>query len=443
MIGMAVTSGSPNHGVANRALLVCLIIALTAIHVQFILKVQRSENTRSAFLRWRAQLEQLDEGVNVWEKYAYPNPPIMAMVLKPFCDLPPAQGAAVWFFLKSLLALVSIVIVWRLFDALEVPFPPWGKAVAAVLTLRPIEGDLVHGNVNLVILFLVVGVLALYCLRRDGAAGVVLGLAIACKLTPALFVLYFLYKRAWNVLAGTGIGLVVFGLIVPGMWFGWTNNLTYLRSWHEQMIAPYAAGEVTSEHKNQSLPGLLHRLLRDEASVSDYVEDRKVVIQTHHFVSWDRDVVQGIVAFCMAVLGVLGMAFCRASTAQRHPVLMMAEFGVVVLGMLLFCERTWKHHCVTLLLPFSVLAYAASVPSFRRGWRWFFGGVLAGAAGLMLATSTGLGETQDRVALLAQVYGAYVGAFFLLLGGLFVLLNKMTSAETNCAPTPSAAHEGR
>ena len=32
----------------------------------------------------------------------------------------------------------------------------------------------------------------------------------------------------------------------------------------------------------------------------------------------------------------------------------MLEFSVVVLGMLLFCERTWKHHCVTLLLPFTV-----------------------------------------------------------------------------------------
>src|SRR5437762_12357552 len=44
-----------------------------------------------------------------------------------------------------------------------------------------------------------------------------------------------------------------------------------------------------------------------------------------------------------------------------------AEFALIVLGMLLFSERTWKHHCVTLMLPFGVLCYylAACDPTPR------------------------------------------------------------------------------
>src|SRR5438477_147197 len=80
------------------------------------------------------------------------------------------------------------------------------------------------GNVNVLILFLIVMSLLAFCHHRDGLAGFLLGLSIACKLTPALFLAYFLYKRAWTTLAGAALGLVLFMLIIPGAYFGWRNN---------------------------------------------------------------------------------------------------------------------------------------------------------------------------------------------------------------------------
>src|SRR5439155_18524660 len=133
-----------------------------------------------AFLRWRTQLRDLDDGVNVWEKHAYPNPPIMALILQPFMRLSPTLGATLWFAAKALMALASILGVLALLDSPEHPFPAWGKVLAVVMSLRPIEGDLVHGNVNLLILFLVVASLTAFCQRRDGLAGLLLGLGIAC-----------------------------------------------------------------------------------------------------------------------------------------------------------------------------------------------------------------------------------------------------------------------
>ena len=75
---------------------------------------------------------------------------------------------------------------------------------------------------------------------------------------------------------------------------------------------------------------------------------------------------------------------------ERSRLQLLAEFSVVVLGMLLFGERTWKHHCVTLLLPFTVIAYCISTQSFSRGVRWYLGGTLILVALLMIATSTGV-----------------------------------------------------
>ena len=416
----------------QRWLVAALLVFFFAVYGQYVFKIRHSEHgMRSAFLRWKTQLADLDDGVNVWEKYAYPNPPIMAILLKPLLQLPPTLGASLWFGCKAILALAAILGVLALLDSAERPFPLWGKALAVLLCLRPIEGDLVHGNVNLLILFLVVASLYAFCHGRDGLAGLLLGLSIACKLTPALFLAYLLWKRAWTALLATAGSLILFVLVIPSLAYGWTNNLDYLQSWRRQMIAPYATGVVTSEHKNQSLPGLLHRLLSDEASFSEYVGDHKVILETHNFVSWDREVVQGITVACMAGFALLAMACCPSSSEPRSRLQLLAEWSVVVLGMLLFCERTWKHHCVTLLLPFGVIAYCLSAPCFSRGTRWYLGATLVLAALLMFSTSTGIFDqsidVHDRIGKLAQVYGAYVWAFLLLVGAMFVILRKCPS----------------
>jgi alpha-1,2-mannosyltransferase len=418
----------------QRWLVAALVLFFGVIYVQYALKINHSEHsTRSAFLRWKTQLEDLDDGVNVWDKYAYPNPPIMALILRPFHQLAPTLGSSLWFGCKAILALASIVMVLTLLDSPARPFPLWGKALAVLMSLRPIEGDLVHGNVNLLILFLVVAFLYALCHRHDKLAGVLLGLSIACKLTPALFLFYLIWKRAWKTLIASAIGLVAFVLLIPAAAFGWSNNLDYLQSWHCQMVAPYAAGVVTSEHKNQSLPGLLHRMLGEEPSFSDYDGDRKIVLETHNVVTWNREVVQAITIGCMALFTLLAMTFCGTSIETRSRLQLMAEFSVVVLGMLLFCERTWKHHCVTLLLPFSVIAYCISTRSFSLRVRWYLGGTLALVALLMLATSTGIYDQHvdatDRLGKLAQVYGAYVWAFLLLLASMFVVLRKSPDAD--------------
>src|SRR5262249_7191802 len=144
--------------------------------------------------------------------------------------------------------------------------------VTVFLSLRPILGDLMHGNTNLFILFLVVTALFAYRHRRDWTAGVVLGLAIVCKVTPALFVPYFLLKRAWKTLAGCALRLVLFSGIVPSIILGHTKNAEALGSWVSKMIEPYVMESKVfySEYYNQSLPGLVVRLATHSPSTSRY-----------------------------------------------------------------------------------------------------------------------------------------------------------------------------
>jgi alpha-1,2-mannosyltransferase len=408
---------------ARQRWFVAGILALfIGLSVQYSVKVL---GHRSAFERWREQILQMEEGTDIQQKFNYPNPPIMALLLEPFVQLPPPVGALCWFYLKVVMALLAIHWAFSLVERPERPFPAWGKAVAVLLSLRPIMGDLTHGNVNLFILFLIMGTLYAFRRRRDFTAGITLALAIACKITPALLVPYFLWKRAWKALAGCGVGLVLFFWLVPGSLLGMAENARYLHSWVERMILPYVVGgEVTTDHNNQSLPGLLQRMLTHSPSFSTYVDNKYTPVEYRNILDLPAGWVRWLVKGCMALFALTVLWCCRTSTASRRSWRLAAEYSLILLGMLLFSERTWKHHCVTLLLPFTVLVYylAACRPSARL--RWYLVGTLVLVFVLMTTTSTGLVNDLERAAKLAQTYGAYIWAYLLLAAALVVLLKQ-------------------
>jgi hypothetical protein len=382
-------------------------------------------DNRSAFLRWRTQVHEMDEGVDVWEKFVYPNPPIMVLLLEPFFALPPWLGSMAWFYAKVLMALASIFLTLRLVQTPDRPWPEWAKAVVVLLALRPIMGDLTHGNVNLFILLLCVA--ALCCFRRgwDLRAGLLLGLAITCKVTPALFVPYFLWKRSWKVLAGCGVGVVLFFWLVPGLFYGFDRNAEYLHHWFDNMIVPFTVdGVVTTQHENQSVPGLVHRLLTHSASFTTYDGPQVVAEEFHNLVDWDPMVARVIVKLLMAAFAGLVIWTCRNPVDQRRSWQLGAEYALILIGMLLFSERTWKHHCVTLLVPFAVLMYCVATADMGPRLRRFVIAMLVLNGLLMASTTTGVTRDLTWAGKLAQVYGAYVWANLALTAALAVVLSR-------------------
>jgi len=423
----------------NFAIALVAFFVLVSVHYAFTKAVEG----RSAILRWDDQLLGLEDGVNIAEKYNYPNPPIMALLLYPFAKLPPVVAAMAWFYVKLALALLSLYWVFRLVESPERPFPFLAQVVTVALVLRPIMGDLQHGNVNLLILFLVVACLYAYRAGYDLLAGVVLGLAIACKITPALFVPYFFWKRSWGVLGGTVVGLALFFWpgFVPASILGWEQNQDHLRGWYDGMVRPYVVeGKVTSEQVNQSLPGLVFRMFTHSPSTSTWENDTVYVPLTYHNVlDLSPAAAKGIVQGAMALFVLLIALTCWTPTRPRQGWRLSAEFSLVVLGMLLFSERTWKHHAVTLLLPFAVLAYLLVEGLPGRAYRWWIGGVLAAAMLLIALTSNGL--VSKSLAKTAQIYGAYTATFVLLLAALAWLLVRgrrdAVTPPTGPAPGPT------
>jgi len=446
------------------ALHVAIVAAVAVQYCAKVLKPRGDGYTNSAILRWKAEFEEMEQGENVHAKYNYPNPPILPQLLTPvfkLIEVSLVAGAMTWFFLKLGMAVVSWVGAFRLVQTPGRPYPWWAKVVAIDAGLIPVVGDLKHGNVNLLILFLVMGALYAFSRGKDVLSGLLLALAIASKVTPALFVVYFAWKRAWRVLIGTAVGLVLFFLLVPSAFFavqdgslsrGWERNWDALTAWEKGMIEPYLVrGEVTSERENQSLPGVLTRLLSHEPSFSKWIDGVDRPLAYHNVADLDRGTIKRVVQACQAVFLVLMIWLCRSpvrvaagpSADVRRGWRPAAEYSLILVGMLLFSERTWKHHCVTLVLPFAVLGYGAFADGFSRRVRLAARvSLFTGAAFVLLPTVAELfGDvtlasvgTIDPAAgeysrlnpnsprELTQVYGSYLWGFLALLAGLGVML---------------------
>jgi alpha-1,2-mannosyltransferase len=428
-----------------------LVLFFAALSIPYAIK---AGHNGSAFQRWQPQISALGEGVDIASRYNYPNPPIMALLLYPLARLPVALhhlglsekavsifAALCWFYIKVALTMLAFRWVFRLVEDPTRPFPLWAKALTILLSLRPIMSDLQHGNVNLFILFLVVAALSAYQRQRDVLAGVVLALAIACKVTPALFVPYFLWKRAWKALAGCSLGLLLFLWpgFVPAVLMGWERNERHLVSWYYDMVYPFVIeGKVTSEHHNQSLPGLVSRLATHSPSFSTYVNDVYTPTRYDNLIDLPPAQARWLVKGCMGLFALMVLGVCRAPTTPRGGWRLSAEFSIIVLGMLMFSERTWKHHCVTLLLPFAVLCYYLATAAMSKGMRFYLIGSLTVTMILIATTSNTASEGaahHDRLYQLfakqAQVYGAFVAAYFVLLAALVVLLRRPTVPAAN------------
>ena len=131
-------------------------------------------------------------------------PPIAAVVLAPLALLPmTAAGTVLTMGSVALAAVVLGVFLRRLAGPAAGSLLAAGWLLPAALLLEPVRSTLAYGQVNIVLMALVV----LDCLtaKPRWPRGALTGLAAALKLTPAAFVLFFLLRRDYRAAATAGV----------------------------------------------------------------------------------------------------------------------------------------------------------------------------------------------------------------------------------------------
>jgi len=153
--------------------------------------------------------------------YLYP-PPLAALVTPLAAVFPEDYRAAAWIWtaLGALILAASVLALWRV-ERLGERFPLLaGRGrwflVAAAFAFPPVVGELVIGNVHLLLLGLLT--LAWVGVRRGDArgewvAGLAVGAAATIKVFPGLLLLWFLLTGRYRAAAGVVVAAVALGLV--------------------------------------------------------------------------------------------------------------------------------------------------------------------------------------------------------------------------------------
>lgn len=329
-------------------------------------------------------------------------PPIAAVLFVPLTFLP-FDVANVLFSLVTLASL--FVVVWlavrevldhRTGDAAWV-----AVALASMLMwIIPVRETIEFGQVNVVLMALVVVDVTVG--RGRWWQGSLIGLAMAIKLTPAVFLAYFLARRDWRaLLVGIGSALLSTGI---GFLLAPAASLQY---WSETLSDPTRIGEL-SYVSNQSLNGLINRLWLAESATT-------------------------LVWFgTCAVLGLSSLVLMRRLCERGHDAVAMLVMGFYAL---LASPVSWAHHWVW-LVPALVLLLAAGLRSL--GWTRVL--LLAVTAlGVVVFYSQGIWHVEPEPSAAApwQPWELVVGNSYVLWGIVF-----FATAWVLASRAPREAREG-
>ena len=339
-------------------------------------------------------------------------PPLAAIAFAPFAWLSlPAASVAITATTLILLIVSTVLVLTRLNVWPETNVtsePAWARrcwlaaalVAPAAMCLEPIQSNFDFGQINVVLMTLVIA----DCVprRTPWPRGMLLGIAIALKLTPAVFLLYFLLRRDVRTLLRTGVAALVATL--AGFALAASDSVEY---WTETVRNTDRIGTATL-NTNQNIAGALARLGISEGP---------------RFVLW--------VLACFAVLALTAWAARRAlrSTDDAGAVLALicvAMFGLVV------SPVSWSHHWVWALPTVVVTAILA----YRRRNALLAAVTVAGIA-LMVWSPIGLLPEHRETA--ASLWRQLLGGSYVWWALAVILAVGLVSTSKPRSPAAVAA----
>jgi alpha-1,2-mannosyltransferase len=248
-------------------------------------------------------------------------PPIAAVLLAPLALVPATVAGTV----LTLVTIALAAAVLRLFlRRLSLNPAAAGWLLPAALFLEPVRNTLSFGQVNVILMALVA--FDSLAVEPPWPRGLLTGLAAAVKLTPALFVLFFLLRRDYRAAAVTALSFAA----ATGLGFALAGRDS-VRYWTSVVFQVGRVGHPDYA-ANQSLQGVLAR-----AGLSGLAL----------LAAW--------LVLSLAVLVVAGLGMRRA-LAAGEPCLALS---LNAFAALLISPISWSHHwvwCVPAILTLASLA---------------------------------------------------------------------------------------
>ncbi|MBM3129825.1 MAG: DUF2029 domain-containing protein [Chloroflexi bacterium] len=199
--------------------------------------------------------------VNDFSYYIYP--PLLAISILPLALLPVELAAGIWSLLNYVFLILCIVVLVRVFhlDRRFGEFLP--LAIIGGMLFAPVIYSMRMGQINILLLCLIVIAFAFSESGHECIAGLVLALASMLKVMPVALLIYLVWRGRFRLgLAGAaGIcGLAVFNMVFLALW---QRDVALDWRYVSQVLPSLTAPD--SNLMNQSLNAFLTRHLAGQA----------------------------------------------------------------------------------------------------------------------------------------------------------------------------------
>ena len=295
--------------------------------------------------------------------YIYP-PPFL-LVCTGLAGLSIDTARRVWFVLELAGLAACLYVLGRMLKRLEMD----GVLLLGVVavTFPPLYENLVMGQVNALVLLLILLGLERLGEGSERAAGALLGAAAIIKMSPALLVVWLLVRRRFSAVVGalaSAVGLMLLALPVVGP--------ASFRHFFGQLLPGFSSG----------FPGVALRV--------DWVGNHSLPSLVQLFAPGERprqlsDSARMLSIGIEAVLLLMVLAWClRRPWSARGS---LGEASAILVLMVSFPVYVYDHHLVYLLLPIGLVAAAISRRELSGRWP----ALVAGAYALLAVPPSGFG----------------------------------------------------
>lgn len=304
--------------------------------------------------------------------FHYLYPPLFAILLTPLADapagvartwmLPYPATVAIWYVLNVVFAGLAMHLLASALEGTsshagaEGCSPQcrrwWRLRVWPVLACLPAVGHtLMRGQVGLLLLLLLCGMLTAIVRGRSFQAGCWLASAICLKVIPVFLLVYPLWRRDRRCLAGCAAGLALGLVALPVAARGPRQTWEDYRRWNEVMLLPAAgAGQDQSRARE-----LIDVTATDSQSISAAIHNTVFLnryTRPRQSPPWIR-----LTAFCLCALLTLATLRFSCGTAPGDAAASVLALGSLIVIMLATSPVCHLHYfCLSAPLVMGLLA---------------------------------------------------------------------------------------
>ncbi|HWV45201.1 MAG TPA: glycosyltransferase 87 family protein, partial [Nitrospira sp.] len=233
---------------------------------------------------------------------------------------------------------------------------------AGALTLQFILNDLDDGGPHLILLGILTCAIYAIWVGRERLGAIILGFGITLKITPALFVLLFLWKRQWRLASYTVLATVLW-IVLPILYMGPTSWWDHHTEWTRNAVLSVLDRQMEGRQENELQKAnlsLRHTMLRYLVAYPPEHRLRQVDQSYKPVLDLPSPLANVIVgAAGLTLLGLFAWSSRQPYQGAGDPAWARECAGTLLLA-LLFSPITWDQHLVWMIPAAYVVVSAAA-----------------------------------------------------------------------------------